>query len=418
MDDAVPRLAPRHPDLETRGLIAWPGYRSGLSVEQLDRRVIGAIAKPLFHAAQDPKLVKAALARGMGVVLPGQAWRNQLALDHPGRTGAFARFGHHRPGLRLAPDERRFGGSFAEAYAADHLGAELGAGATIATTPGHVLERECSLGRENDLLLARLAAQEFITRRAFAPAPGRPATAHRELYATIILQGHHAKCPEIVDELVTAYANLEHISGYWIVAANYNHSGVQLAGYTRLALGLEQLAARPAVVSGVGAEHLALLASGVAATCAGLHGMSFAFPPAIFPESEEGEDEEGLGIYVYHRAVLGFVGRLGAEGEPSRRAIFANRPCLCGHHPSDQPPKGRRATVAHNSWAVSADALEFATPNVLSAEERLSARSQEARRQRKFLQLSALRPGFASVPRAARELREQRASEAGGSQEN
>jgi hypothetical protein len=418
MSEIAPRRAPRHPDLLARALIAWPGYRSGLSIEQLDRRVIGAIAKPLFHAARDPKLVTAALARGMGVVLPGQGWRNQLAFDHPGRAGTFAHLAHHRPGLRLAPDERRFGASFAETYAADHLAAELSAGATIATTPGHVLEFEGSVGRENELLLARLASQEFIAGRAFSPPPGRPASERRELYATIILQGKHAKVPEIIAELVRVYAALDHISGYWIVAANCNHSGAQLAGYARLALDLEHTADRPTVVSGVGAEHLALLASGVAATCAGLHGMSFAFPPAIFAEPEDDDDEEGLGVYVYHRAVLGFVGRLGKHGDPVRRAIFANAPCPCGHHPADRAPEGRRSIVAHNSWAVSADALEFAAPAVLAAEERLSVRAQEARRQRKFLRLSGLRPGFSSVPCAARELRDRHAGEAVGDQDS
>jgi hypothetical protein len=411
--DTVPRKAPRHPELQTRSLIAWPGYHSGLSIEQLDRRVIGAIAKPLFHAVQDQKLVTAALQDGMGVMLPGQAWRNQLALDHPGRTGAFAHLRHHRPGLRMEPDARRFGPSFAETYTSDYLSAELEAGATIATTPGHVLEHELSIGRENELMLAHLSEQEFIARRAFAPARGRPAAERRELYATIILQGEHAKHPEIVAELVRLYASLEQVTGYWIRAANCNHSGKQLAGYARLSLGLEHATGRPAVASGVGAEHLALLASGVASTCAGLHGMSFTFPPAVFPEPEDKKDEDGLGLYVYHRAVLGFVGRLGKEGEPARRAIFANLPCPCGHHAADQPPEGRGAIVAHNSWAVSQDALEVAAPAVPAAEARLAVRAEEARRQRKFLKLTRLRPGFAFVPAAARELREQRSGEAG-----
>jgi hypothetical protein len=413
VDDTAPRKAPRHPELQTRSLIAWPGYHSGLSIKQLDRRVIGAIAKPLVHAVQDPKLVTAALKESMGVVLPGQAWRNQLALDHPGRTGAFTHLRHHRPGLRLEPDSGRFGASFAEAYTSDHLAAELEAGATIATTPGHVLEHELSIGRENELMLARLSAQEFIAGRAFAPAPGRPAAERRELYATVILQGEHAKHPEIVAELVRLYAALEHISGYWVRAANCNHAGKQLAGYARLSLGLEHATGRPVVVSGVGAEHLALLASGVASTCAGLHGMSFTFPPAIFPEPEEKKEEDGLGLYIYHRAVLGFVGRLGEEGEPARRAIFANLPCPCGYHAANQPPEGRSEIVPHNTWAMSADALEVAAPTVPEAEVRLAVRAEEACKQRKFLKLTKLRPGFAFVPAAARELREQQTGEAG-----
>src|SRR5207248_1897853 len=127
--------APRHPELGCRSLIAWPGYRSGLPVSAFDRRVVGAIAKPLAQAALDPKFVLDALKAGLGVVLPAQAWRNQLPLKHPKRTGAFVQLRLHRPGVRLMPDDERLHASFAERYAEDHLAAELQALATIATTP-------------------------------------------------------------------------------------------------------------------------------------------------------------------------------------------------------------------------------------------------------------------------------------------
>ncbi len=394
----------------------WPGYRSGLSIGQLNRAVVGAIAKPLSHAVRDPALVAGALRDEMGVVLPAQAWRNQLPLDHPKRIGTFSALALHRPGLLLAPDDAPFTVAFAEAYAADHVAAELNAGATIATTPGHVLVKECAVGRENDLALARLAAQEFVARRASAPAPEQPPTARREIYATIVLQGAHAKVRETIDWLVGEYSALGDVSGYWIIAANCNGSGVQLAGYTRLALRLQAATGRPAVVSCVGDAHLALLASGVAATCAGLHGMSFTYPPAVLPVREDGE-EEGLGIFVYHQAVLGFVGKLGAEGEPARQAIFRNVPCPCGHHPANRPPEGKRQIVAHNSWAVSTDAWELAALAVLPAEEHLARRAQEAKRQRTFLRLSKLKPGFLAVPRAAAELRADEARGEAGEQQ-
>jgi hypothetical protein len=409
--------APRHPSLARRSLVAWPGYHSGLAVDQLDRSVIGAIAKPLPHAVQDPRPVAQALRLGMGVVLPGQAWRNQLPLDHAKRTGMFSALSHHRPGRQLDPDDKRFSATFAETYAADHLAAELGAGATILTTPGHVLTREGSSGRENDLLLARLAADEFTARRAAAPAPGRPAAMRREIYATIVLQGVHARERAIVDWLINAYAALDGISGYWIIAANCNGSGVQVAGYARLALALQAVTQRPAVVSCVGDAHLALLASGVAATCAGVHGMSFTFPPAELPERKHDDDDEpGLGIFVYHRAVLGNVGSFTAEGERARIALFGRAPCRCGHHPANRPPRGKRQTVAHNSWAVSRDALAFSVPEVLVAERQLDQRVQRAARRRTLLGLTGVKPGFRSVPRVAAELRAAKAPDQPGEQ--
>jgi hypothetical protein len=402
MDETTPSPTLRHPETGRRSLIAWPGYRSGMEVGSFDRRVVGTLAKPLAHAVVDPALVAEAHTVGMGVVLPGQAWRNQLPLEHPKRKGSFANLRFHRPNKRLAPDDSLLPAAFAEQYAADHLAAELEAGATIATTPGHVLEYEGREGRQNELLLAHLAAEEFVARRAWSPAPGQ--SGNRELYATIIVQGRHAAVPAVVDWLVAAYADLEGVTGYWIVAVNTSQSGVQLAGYTRLALRLQGITDRPAAVSCVGDPHLAMLASGVAATCAGLHGMSFRYPPAKLPEHDD-EEETGIAVYTYHRAVMGNAGPLGAEGDGIRKALFLNHPCPCDHHPALQPPVGKKQIVAHNNWSVSADALDFALPEIHNAETRLASRAQRARRERALLQMTALRPAFHAIPQAAKRLR-------------
>ncbi len=410
-----PRRAPRHPRLESRSLVAWPGYQSGLKVEELDRRIIGAIAKPLSHTVHDSSPVSKALDASMGVLLPAQAWRNQLPLDHPKRAGAFGMLDHHRPGLVLDPDAGALRADFAELYAADHLQAELGARATIATTPGHVLAQEGGVGRSNELLLARLTAEDFAARRAAVPAPARPAHETRELYATIILQGKHAMLPGVVEALLDDYGALEGISGYLIMAANCSQTRVQIAAYASLALRLQAITERPVVTFGLGDAHLAFLASGIAATCAGVHGMSFQFPPAEFDElkeeedktDEEDEDEEetGLGVYTYHSAILGNVGRLGSEGEPAREAIFKNQPCDCGHHRRDKPPQKKGEIVRHNSYAVSADARAFTSGDVLAAERKLLARAQNAERMRAFLKLSKLKRGFFAVSVAAATLR-------------
>lgn len=340
----------------------------------------------------------------MGVVLPAQGWRNQLPHEHPKRTGSFANLKVSRPRLQLDLDGGRLRAGFAERYAADDLAGQLEAGATIATTPGHVLQFEGDDGRHNELLLARLAAEEFVARRAFSPAPGR--RGQRELYATIIVQGHHAGSGEIIDWLISAYADLEGVSGYWLVAVNSHKSGKQLAGYARLALQLEKLTERSTVTSCVGDGHFALLASGVAATCAGLHGMSFRHPPEELPGGDE-DEPTGLGVHTYHPAVLGNAGPLGADGDRIRVALFKNRPCACGHHPADQPPRGKQQIIAHNSSAIQSDAREFALPAVGVAEAGLEARAEWARKNRRLLGMSPLHPGFKTVPLEASRLRQQ-----------
>jgi hypothetical protein len=404
MSDNVTRAAPRHPDVETRSLVAWLGYHSGLTARSLDRRVVGAIAKPLAHAILDSGVVADALRAGFGVVLPSQTWRNQLPIDHPKRTGSFSRLGIHRPNQVVRPDAERMSAVFAETYAVDDVAAQLAAGATLMLSSGHVLEEECRDARLQELLLARLGAEEFAARRGRRPLSDQFGS--RQFFATIVLQGHHAANPAIIDWLVKAYAGLEGVDGYWIVAANTNRSGRQLCGYARLGLSLQEFTGRPSSLFGVSDEHLAMLASGVAATCAGLHGMSFRFPPDPLPESEDAEEDVGIGIYTYHPAVLGIAGRLGQEGDALRRTLFFNRPCQCGCHEPKVPPLGKAQIVGHNSWSVSRDARRFAAPAVEVAEVVLAASAERARRQRGQLGMSALRPGFRAIPLEAQKLRQ------------
>lgn len=350
-------------------------------------------------------MIASALDADMGVVLPGQTWRNQLPADHSKRQGEFASLPAYRA-RQVDPGAGSFAADFAEKLSEDDLEAQLGAGATIATTAAHVHEIETGVGRQNDLLLVRLAAEMFLARRGFASAPGR--RGRRELYATLIVQGRHAADPATVDWLIQQYAELEGIDGYWIVAVNTHKSGRQLAGYLRLALGLDRLSERPTVTSCVGDPHLALLAAGVAATCAGLHGMSFKYPPdeLAVGTDESDEDQLGLGIHTYHRSILGNAGTLGAEGDAIRAALFKNAPCPCGHHVPQRPPKGRTQIVAHNSWAVQADALAFSRGRVPAAELYLSRRVVNARRNRQFYGMSGLHPGFVAVLAESPKLRE------------
>lgn len=408
MEENALTAAPRHPRLDRQILVSWPGYHSGLTIDSFDRRVVGALAKPLAHRTQDGALIDAALDSGMGVVLPGQAWRNQLPLDHPKRLGGFKDLPIFRRRLVLDPSIAPFRPDWAERYAIHDLEGQLVAGATLVVTAAHVHDVEGSVGRKNDLLVARIEAEEFVASRRFHPAPGREG--RREIYATIVVQGSHAADPQAVAWLINAYAGLENITGYWIIGVNTHGSGRQLAGYTRLALELERITERLTVTSCVGDAHLALLASKVAATCAGLHAMRFKHPPDELPT--EGADEEadppGIGIYTYHRSVLGNAGVLGPDGDAVRKALFYNRPCRCDHHDAHVPPHGRSEIIHHNLAQLQRDAYAFIRRGTLDAETYLTNRVRVARRHRALLGMSKLSPGFMAVPSEAQKLRQRR----------
>jgi hypothetical protein len=415
LEDAT-STAPFHPSLDRRSLIWSLGYRSGVPLRSLDRRVIGTVAQALPLAALDQRPIAQALADGFGVALPTESWRNQLPVDHPKRAGRFSQLKVHRSRQVYDPDRQPWRGSEAARYAADDQADQVEAGATLITTPGHVLELECAAGRQSEYQLATLAVEEFVAAQRSRPAPGR--SGRRELYATIVVQGKHAAVPGFIDHLIRLYANLEGVSGYWIVAANSNRSAKQLRGYYRLGATLQDVTARCAALSRVGDGHLAALTEGLAATCVGLHTMTFEFPPHIFDEADEpksddgGEEEDGeekgIGIYTYFPPILGNAGRLGPEGDALRLRLFGAYPCECGHHKAYLPPVGKGEIARHNAWAVAGDALELAGVSVSAGERKLVSRVDAARRHRSRFKMSPLGAGFAGIIREAQELRERR----------
>jgi hypothetical protein len=307
--------------------------------------------------------------------------------------------------LLYDPDRAPLRGSAAAAYAADDQADQIEAGATLILTPGHVLAVECADGRRSELLLARLAGEEFVEGQRWRPSPGTSAS--RELFAAIVLQGEHAAVPWMINRLVEFYADLENVSGYWIVAANTNRSARQAAGYLRLALMLEAATGRPAVLSRVGDEHLAALAEGVAATCVGLHAMTFKFPPETIRDEDAKTDEEkkGIGLYTYFPPVLGNAGALGREGDALRARLFGAYGCKCGHHSEHLAPAGKTQIARHNAWAIAEDAVAFGLCSVAEAEQRLDARIESARRRRARFEMSRLRSGFAGIIREAQRIR-------------
>jgi len=394
MGDDRERFAPRHPRLDRRSLVLWTSYRSGLDVTSLDRTITNAIALPVRHAAAEAASVHAAREAGMGVVLPGQAWLNQRPPEE--RGAAFARLAYAQP-HPLALEQRRLSGEALSAYADAFLDAQLSAGASLVTTPAHVFDAELGLGRDQDLELARAAAAIWRERQGWRPPPDRAHDPPRGLHAAIAVKG--SLLAAAADELVDRYAGLE-LAGYWLVVFNGNDSARQADAVARLALGLQGRTGRPVTVSGVAALHLALLASGVAATCAGLHGMRPQYPPA----SLEHDEGTGIGIAVFHPAILGSV-PVGAKHDRLRLRLFQQHPCACGQHVASRPPVGKAEILRHNTVCQQDEVRQATLMGPLIDEARLANRVVRANVLRVSLGLRALPVGWGAAAEAARRLR-------------
>jgi len=324
------RNAPRHPQIDHRSIVLWSGHQSGVRVDELPQDVIGAVAVPLRYRVAERDLIVQAPAAGMGLFLPGQAHLNQLSPCLRGR--GFASLAYAQP-TPIDVDTAVMSDEGKNEYAESFQDAQTGAGATLVTTPGHVFAEELASGREQDVDLAERSANIWKQRQGWRPPAQTPDAPRRELYATLAVKGVHL--PASWARLVDLYAGLE-VDGYWITVFRAGSSGVQLAALANLALTLQERTRRPVMLSGVGSLHEALLTSGVAATCAGLHGMRPAFPP----EPIDSEEVDGIAVHIYHPAVLGVVSP-GARYAAALKALFARYPCTCGHHVAALPPVGR-----------------------------------------------------------------------------
>jgi hypothetical protein len=368
------------PNSRSRSLLVYAGHDAPLSMLcALDPSVTSGVAKRLVHARAGSAFISQAAGAGLITVLPGEAWRNQLDPEDPQRQ-------------RLKPLGYMLDGSFdpsvsmssvlAGDYSASFVDAQIAHGATLVGTPGHVHDAECGAGRLNDLQLAEAAIREWESRQAGAPrSDGRAAG----IFATLMVRASALASDEIIDWLVANYLGLR-VDGFWISVVNCGEGLGQLRGAVRLGLGL-QSDGRFAVLSGVGHVHSAALARGLAATCAGHHGMKPRFPLEPMPDSDE-----GMGVAVYHPEILGCA-PLGQRWAAAEHALFGIRPCACGHHPAGEAPvKG--AKRRHNLAVLQDEARRAIAVAPDNAPRVFGPRVRTATTLRRQLKLGKVKPGW------------------------
>jgi len=381
---SLTRVVSAVPSIADRRLLAYAGYHAPeWLLDRLDPAVVSGIAKPLIHAAADQQFVARAAAKGLITALPGEAWRNQLAPEDKRRLALKPL--DYMLDARADPSETRLSDPAISEYAATYVDAQISRGATLIGTPAHVHRVDGDVGRDNDLRLAEAAVAEWEGRQGSRERPdGRPTA----LFATVAVNAAALTNPDFVTWLVRQYLALR-VDGFWIAVFNSRHGLAQLQGATRLGLGL-QSDGRFAILSGVGDAHLAALARGLAATCAGHHGMAPSFPPADLPTDED--DDTPMGVPIYHPAIMGSTA-LGDDWEPARRALFRRNPCPCGRHAADQVPDGR-AKREHNLEMLLHEAAAAIALDPLDAATVFKRRSKAARTLRASLEIGDLKPGW------------------------
>jgi hypothetical protein len=358
-------------------MVLFVGNSGGVDLGILDRRVTNTIAKPLVFAKSSEDFIAEAHDSGLGVVLPGEAWRNQLPIGHPKRAGAFKDMQYALKdqldisAAPLSPD-------FVAEFSGHYLEEQLTARATLTTTPGHVHDIEGGVGRENDLALAEAMSKDFLSRRAHHPV-GEGGLS-RTLFASIFVHGR--LLIDAVPSLIDAYASIR-VGGYWVVVVNCSGTRQELAAVSDLVVGLEARTGRPSVVSGAGPAQLTLPPYGAAATCTGVNGVGFSYPPPDWAEvkrkraqTKGNKKDPGIAVPQWHREALANL-PLGPKWAERRAELFRRWPCDCGAHERDQPPAPSEVRT-HNLICGQRDAAGIFLPAADAGRAELARRINEA----------------------------------------
>ena len=380
----------RFPTVEQRSLVYWTGDKGGPALPLVDRNVTSAIALSLANAGRNQQLIDDARARGLHVMLDGEAWRGQLARDHRMRKS------WSPAGLQVDevvdPDAGEFDPTWRAEFTEAFIDAQVEAGGTILTTPAHFSVEPTGVARRNDYLLARAAVDYVERRRLRQTAPGAATPLPRQLYATITVKPTTLS-DEVITKLVEGYARLR-VDGFMLWAFKFGSTARQFKLVRRVAMELQRMTGQPVVVGGLGHMWKLALASGVASACFGHQRSELGWPPPVIKEPRPGEERTGFGVPVYHPDIFGGF-KIGQPGEAQRSATFSVSPCECGHHPAPtQPPADHAASLAHNVAMTMAEARIAVSGSPAQAVGRMVSRVSRASRRRALLGMSPLPSGW------------------------
>lgn len=377
-----------------RPLVQWINRNTAPHGRELDPdSPIGAIATSVIGAAHLGSTLAAARADGRGALVDTEAWRSQLEPEDPQRGGEFRRLRLELdPARSLRPSHDTLAESDRLQLLVAHRNAQVSLGASILLSPYHRVREEAPLssGRRLDLDLAH----EFGALVAATGATEAPGVAGRRSIAIGIAVDARRLSPAVITELIAGYRDVS-ADLFWIWVWKFTSSAVQYEQVQALAGGLQLATGIPCLLGGIGRLWEAALRNGVAAACQGWGRTEMHFPPRDPPQSLMGNDDDdgGLGIHVFHRAIRGTT-NLGREAETPLRQLFAEVPCECGHHTAAAMPESQPERHAHNRACAEQLTSEIAALGTEQASGELPEIVAVAEAHRERLELGALPRGW------------------------
>lgn len=299
----------------------------------LDQRGHGTAVIPLYYANSISQLSLSARPEQKGLVLDPTTHLRELPSDD--RAEAFRNLPYGGDRDPFDAETAELGDDAILELALTPPALEREGGASLVLTTYHLAGGVGTRGRDLELLLARLAVQDFRDQRHDEPPVLSPHQFSREIYATIAVPLEVLRDFGEARRLAEAYLDIP-ADGYWVKILGFDErarlADIAAAGHFFRCL---REGRRPIVTCGAGQLYLGCLCDGLSASIGIAEGERFRYPERWRVDANG--ESFGRRRPVYHPRLLRSI----MTGNRRLAAAFAAHPCDCGHHARHEPPIGR-----------------------------------------------------------------------------
>jgi hypothetical protein len=356
-----------HPQATSAVLIPRLGVGQARLVPLFFERGFRTVALPLYYGQMLSQLTLGARTEASGLVLDPMTHIRQQPREE--RAKSFRALPYGDETEAFDPDRDELNDASIENLALEPPELQRLAGATLILTTYAVAGGIGTRGRDLELLLARLAVEDFQSQRFDEPPDGAPYSFRRQVYATIAAPVDLLRSPTAARKLAEAYLDIS-ADGFWVKLLGFDErahlESIEAAGRFFSYLREGQ---RPLVACCPGQLFLGFLVDDISASIGIAGHERFSFPRSWRPGSEGKGRSRPIYSGRLMRSLMSHDRRL--------TKVFERAPCRCRSHDPHIPPSAG-AIDFHAASCRAEQAIDALDGDRLDRREWLSAIAERA----------------------------------------
>jgi hypothetical protein len=365
-----------HPQAASAALIPRLGVGQARLVPFFFERGFRTVALPLYYGQMLSQLTLGARPEEAGLVLDPMTHIRQQPRDE--RAKSFRALPYGDGAEPFDPDCDELDDASIEALALEPPELQRLAGATLILTTYAVVGGVGTRGRDLELLLARVAVEDFRSQRFDEPPDDASYSFRRQIYATIAAPVDLLRSPTAARKLADSYLDIS-ADGFWVKLLGFDEGtrleSIEAAGrfFSYLREG-----ERPLVACCPGQLFLGFLVDDISASIGIAGHERFKFPQPWKPGSETKGRSRPIYSARLMRSLMGHDRRL--------PTVFERAPCRCRSHEPRIPPSAGEIDF-HAASCRAEQAIDALDGDRLDRREWLSAIAERATEVAKDLDL-------------------------------